>query len=486
MPYPPYHQLIDSPSTSCTLSIAETSQPYQVLSERHLQAIWLEQKYFKSLTTSEGIPIYVLSPGAWNGEAGPDFLKAHLFIGEKELRGDIELHLRDESWYHHKHHSDPRYNNVVLHLALWPSQNPAPILNAAGHSICRSYFKEALTIPESRIAKLIDLDLYPYKHFVGSGRCAKTLFQSLSEKNTLALFGSAAIWRLKQKRQHLLAKSASKEDSLLNGIAMALGYKQNAENFFELLQQMKSLVPQQEQTLFAYALNACGFFADTYQSKWTDSLYYQSLKISQASTPINPSMPLRQENIRPANNPIRRLAILAKIATDAHLKNLESEIKKLWLEQWDDPNPLNQKTLYNQLLSLIPAYTDPYWQHHYNFEKQPQKKSLALLGNDLKNQIFLNVFLPLLYEDIENRGLIREINAFQDFYAKISTTKTRKSIYLGQRFFGNTDKKQLLSKAVNQQGAYQIHKDFCINYEASCVGCPFVERYRSFFKNPAL
>ena len=75
-------------------SVAENEESYQFLTERHLQALWYDQKFFEFLKTDDNQPIQVLSPGIWNTEAGPDFLKAHLKIGGVELKGDIEIHLR--------------------------------------------------------------------------------------------------------------------------------------------------------------------------------------------------------------------------------------------------------------------------------------------------------------------------------------------------------------------------------------------------------
>ena len=113
-----------------------------------------------------------------------------------------------------------------------------------------------------------------------------------------------------------------------------------------------------------------------------------------------------------------------------------------------------------------------------------QVKPIALMGANLKHEILLNVCLPLLYEDIESRESEEELEAFQQLYTALPASKARKGAYLTQRFFGNTQKKKLLERADTQQGAYQIHRDFCMHYEASCIGCPFVERYVKTFETP--
>ena len=85
---------------------------------------------------------------------------------------------------------------------MWVFGSPAKAIRfstSEGKTVLCTHLKDLLTIPEARIVKLIDLDLYPYKHFVGSGHCARTLFGSLTDAKTLALFRSAAAWRLKTK-----------------------------------------------------------------------------------------------------------------------------------------------------------------------------------------------------------------------------------------------------------------------------------------------
>ena len=165
----PYSSLIEKHP----ISLAEPKGKYNLLSERHLQALWFEQKYFRNLVTSSGEPVQVLSPGIWNAEAGPDFRRCHLKIGNRELRGDVEIHFADESWNQHQHQIDSRYDQVILHLSLWRPSQEKELFTNSGIPIARSYLEDGLTIPLIRIVQLIDLDLYPYKKFLGSGYCAR-------------------------------------------------------------------------------------------------------------------------------------------------------------------------------------------------------------------------------------------------------------------------------------------------------------------------
>ena len=45
-----------------TTRVAEVKTSYSFLTERHLQAAWLEQRYFHALKSAEGEEITVISP----------------------------------------------------------------------------------------------------------------------------------------------------------------------------------------------------------------------------------------------------------------------------------------------------------------------------------------------------------------------------------------------------------------------------------------
>ena len=478
-----YKELFNPPlqaELSCSI-VAEKRANYYCLTERHVQAMWLEQKYFKQLSTNEEQPIKIISPGIWNSEAGPDFLKAHLQIGDQEFRGDIEIHLNEDSWYHHKHHLDSNYDDVILHVSFWKNNKPKPILTSQGKNLTSTQLEPYLTISESRITKLIDLDLYPYRHFVGTGHCAEHLFNKLSVDKTLEFFQSAAEWRLEQKWNSLIEQTKP-HSPIIAGIALALGYKHNSDRFLELYNDLQSHIADDEESLLSLALGLCGFFESNYIKKWGNSSYYQSLKKRFDSFSIPPKYTLRLDKIRPANHPVRRLAILSKLCLDPNAACLADNIKSLWLEQWASTNKKKWLTLRRNMIGSIPHYSDSYWELHYTFEVKPQSKPISMIGDDLKAEILINICLPQLYNDIQRRNETAELIAFREFYSTIPTRKSRKSQYLTFRFFGDHPDPKFISQANLQQGTFQLHRDFCTHFEASCIGCPFVDRYKKRLK----
>src|SRR5438876_8816971 len=96
----------------------EANMAQEKVLERLLHCIWSEQ-FFRKTLRLQGRPLNISSPGWWNLEAGPDFRSAEIFIGDQRCCGDVEIHLNSEDWYHHRHHLDPRYNNVILHVVLY-------------------------------------------------------------------------------------------------------------------------------------------------------------------------------------------------------------------------------------------------------------------------------------------------------------------------------------------------------------------------------
>ena len=79
--------------------------------------VWQHQYFDKTaLCTVDGEEIQVLQPGYPNADAGPDFLNARVRLGEVEWNGAVEIHLRASDWGRHQHQTDPKYDQVILHV----------------------------------------------------------------------------------------------------------------------------------------------------------------------------------------------------------------------------------------------------------------------------------------------------------------------------------------------------------------------------------
>lgn len=107
------------------------SKPIPDLPEELLARLWQQraarQREFR---TDAGRRVRVLYPGRAGTAAGPDFRDALLEVeGLGLVRGDVELHRRQQDWYAHGHAADPNYNGVVLHAALQVSPDITRLQN---------------------------------------------------------------------------------------------------------------------------------------------------------------------------------------------------------------------------------------------------------------------------------------------------------------------------------------------------------------------
>ena len=109
--------------------------------ERLLARLWQKRAARQTqLRTEGGARLRVVYPGRASGAAGPDFRNALLEIeGVGLVRGDVEIHLRQQDWQSHGHGTDPNYSGVVLHAVLGadspdtrlPSGRQAPVVSLA-------------------------------------------------------------------------------------------------------------------------------------------------------------------------------------------------------------------------------------------------------------------------------------------------------------------------------------------------------------------
>lgn len=93
-----------------------------VFPEKLLQKIWLRGDFDRSRAALlDGRRIAIAHSGRWNLLGGPDFRQARLRFGaEPEISGDVELHLHAADWAAHGHAGDRAYDEVVLHVVLFP------------------------------------------------------------------------------------------------------------------------------------------------------------------------------------------------------------------------------------------------------------------------------------------------------------------------------------------------------------------------------
>jgi hypothetical protein len=107
------------------------------MAERVVQKIWLQRDFDQSnARLTDGRTLQIRTTGIWNLLGGPDFRTAKLVIDGQPVTGDVEVHFHAADWRAHGHAADTEYDNVVLHVVLFPlGAEETPALHRNGKSI---------------------------------------------------------------------------------------------------------------------------------------------------------------------------------------------------------------------------------------------------------------------------------------------------------------------------------------------------------------
>jgi hypothetical protein len=167
------------------------------IAEIAISKAWHERAIPDELVTTDGRPVRVIHHGTWTHGLGPDFRDAMIeFDGKSLVTGSVEAHLETSGWRNHGHDSDPRYNDVILHLVLRHGDTNARRLDGA--------IVPTVVVPEEVVRRFTTPEV-DWSRF-GGATCA----EQLARESPAAV--RQIIWRLGDIR--LSAKSARLEARL--------------------------------------------------------------------------------------------------------------------------------------------------------------------------------------------------------------------------------------------------------------------------------
>lgn len=430
------------------------------LSELELQSLWFAGALGRQFVTTAGQQVEVTQFGHWNHSAGPDFTDAAVCVDGKEVqRGAIELDPDVRDWERHGHGENPQYEDVVLHVFFetGPEQFYTRTLN---HREVPQVRLELENFEELGTHSYVPADAH-------LGRCSYT-FTELDDGRIHTLLEAAAQFRLERKAKRLnrVREIHGIDQALFQGLAEALGYRNNALPMRVLSQRAPlSLLQTRDgtQAIDALLFGLAGFLegerhvesdsesTTAYQcSLW--SLWWQDRNdwAPLASRPL----PWMTVGVRPQNHPQRRLGALTHLV--ARWKQLASQAlgAQFDLKLTED---------------FLTGLTHPYWNQHYTL-RAASAKPLALIGASRARDIVANQILPLRFQDDPQATW----STYQSLSASQSNEKIKRATI---RLFGEHPRQRVfLKKAYHQQALLQIYDDFCLEDDSGCVHCPFPEQ----------
>lgn len=207
--------------------------------EQDLAHRWHALPLMQSLPLVNGDACLLCYTGRSGGPQGPDIRDAVLQfeleyagVAATRVTGDVEFHIRCSDWYAHRHHTDPRYNNVLLHVVLL-FDCAGPVLRHDGR-----------TVP---VCSLNDLVPTIFPQPLWPCQC---IIPSMDAPARAALLQRAGLLRFAQKTQHLLAQLEASQPHapfsaydvcLIPALVEALGYGRDRAFFRAVGQRLVGL-----------------------------------------------------------------------------------------------------------------------------------------------------------------------------------------------------------------------------------------------------
>lgn len=349
------------------------------MTEAFLHYIW-KHKLFdnKELQTTEGEKIEIITTGQHNTNSGPDFLDARLRINNTLWAGNIEIHKNASDWHKHRHHTNPAYENVVLHVVSSPD--------------CKVSRSNGSEIPTLQLQVNEQLEAN-YKSLLLSDNwiACQTEIGRIDTFNLRFWVSQLAVIRLERKTQeteiNLLRNTNSWEETFYQQLARAFGFGLNSAPFEQLARSLPLNILAKNRnnlsTVEALLFGQAGFLSENVSQP---DAYYKLLKEEYTFLQKKYKLQALEKHqwkflrLRPGNFPTVRIAQFAKLVhTSQQLFSKTTEAS-------------NTK----QLLQLLEADTSTYWQTHYTFGKESKKRTKTL-GKSALFSILINSVVPILF-----------------------------------------------------------------------------------------
>ena len=282
------------------------------IDEHFVQTVWNEQRFLNfDFKSTDGRSIQVIKPGFWNSNEGPDFVHAEILIDGDLYAGDVEIHINSSGWYNHKHHLDPRYNRVILHVVYLNDD-----INL------RTRLQNGNRIPTLEILNRLDApigDLFDERREsqeISTDECRVT-GKALKIERVQSVFDDLGQERLVEKADGMrnLLIRVDFEQVLYEGIMEALGYARNRKPFRELAQRvpLSELLGESDESIQSILFGVAGLLPSQSQqeNEWDegDRKFIKQLEASWESAEQykNPTRMTAEQwhfaKMRPANYP---------------------------------------------------------------------------------------------------------------------------------------------------------------------------------------
>ena len=331
------------------------------MQESFLHFVWRFQ-YFEraSLETTSGEALTIFDTGMHNTNSGPDFSHSRMAIKDIEWHGQVEIHIRSSDWQRHRHHVDPAYDNVILHV-VWEDDRPV-------------YHKDGTLLPTLVLQNKVSSRLINrYESLVQNLElvpCSSVL-REISPITKLDMNEKALMSRLSNKTNQVLEvyhlHKGDWEQTTFQWLAANFGFKVNRDAFFSLGASMPyKLVAKHNHKLLeleALLFGQAGLLnisapRDAYEQALIEAYQFLAYKYQIEHKQMG-AQEWKFLRLRPANFPTLRIAQFAAL-----FHGKEQFFSRILEAQGIQA--------YHSIFEALPT---AYWQRHYQFGKLGKEKS---------------------------------------------------------------------------------------------------------------
>ncbi|MBP5341468.1 MAG: DUF2851 family protein [Bacteroidales bacterium] len=360
------------------------------MTEAFLHYIWQHQMLGKGLAATDGQPVVVHRAGEPNHDAGPDFLNARIRIGEVEWAGNVEVHIHNSDWSAHRHHQDPAYNNVILHV----------VYEEAAHS-GRKSTGNPVVLQNGRIPPTLELKPFLHPSLVANyealaapspdngipcaarvGEVPEFILHSFLERLSIERIESKAA----TVRRLLEESHGDWTQTCYWLLARYFGGKVNALPF-ELLAKATDLNVlsrwnDEPLRLEALLMGQAGFLDGLFNEEYPRRLQadYLPLRAALGIEAVSGSL-WKFHRMRPSSFPTVRISQFARFLSKT--PHLFSQLLSV--------------TDVKELERMFDCAASPYWDNHYRFDQPANDDKPKRLGKMQADLLIINAWIPLLF-----------------------------------------------------------------------------------------
>jgi len=457
----PYRAYPVGPQYDQTVPLHEPSPDAADVPEALVHDLWAQQRFdTEDLATTNDAPVTVRDPGTLNTDAGPDFRNAHVRLGGMDWRGHVEIHTTSGGWFEHEHHTDPRYDSVILHVTLHPDMWTGGLLR----------FDES-PLPEIVLYPRLETPLRELLHAFHTRGDDETLpcasrWDEVPAETRWDWIHRLAQERMARKRDRLPSSTDTPlETALHERLFAGLGYAKNDGPMSTLAERVSPATLRALETSRdreALLLGTAGLVpapgdlldADRATADYAMGLRdrFRRLRVRLDVTPM-PSTAWTFFRLRPHNFPPLRIAQAAAWYAEGAL--LHADPLPTLRTALDTDNPAAA------LRAALDATPPDFWRTHYRLTKA-SKPHAPGLGTSRIETLLVNAVAPVLLEDADRREDAAQADAVLSLLRDLPASGD----HVVRRF---TELGTTADSAFDAQGLHELYRSYCT--EGGCLDC---------------